>query len=104
MPAQSGVYGIGWSLAASCSAGMSQPETPIFAVPASANPVAAAATPAASNATPATNSQRPTRLTADKSPRYERRKTGASASTPSSATVIPPMNMTCVIARSGATR
>ena len=53
---------------------------------------------------PATNSQRPTRLTADKSPRYERRKTGASASTPSSATVIPPMNMTCVIARSGATR
>ena len=36
-------------------------------------------------------------------PAVRRRKTGASASTPSSATVIPPMNMTCVIARSGAT-
>ena len=103
MPAQSGVYGIGWSLAASCSAGMAQPDTASCAVPASANPVAAAATPAASRATPATHSQRPVRLTPARSPRYATRKNGASVSRPSSATVIPPMNMTCVIATSGAT-
>jgi len=63
VPAQSGVYGTGWSLAESCSAGMAQPDTASCAVPANANAVTAAATPAASRATPATHSQRPVRLT-----------------------------------------
>ena len=50
-PVQTGVYGIGRSLAASCSAGITQPVSWLYvAVPASENAVAEAATPPATAA------------------------------------------------------
>ena len=103
LPVQSGVYGTGWSSAASCSAGISQPVArENRAVPASENAVADAATPHAMPTAATTVSHR--RPAKDRPRTPGTRAAGSRASRPTMTSSTPPMNMTCAMETSGGTR
>src|ERR1700729_1716805 len=96
---QFGVYGTGRSLAASCSAGISQLPVRLdgCAVPASEYAVAEAATPPATAAPASTPSALPPAAARDRPRTPGARVAGDRASRPAATSRSPPMKMSCAI-------